>query len=59
MVMVQEGTATTAPAIDVSRIEAWRVMRELRAAGKHAYIMKLDPECAKWVVAGDEPLPDE
>jgi hypothetical protein len=59
MVLVQEGTATTAPAVDVSRTEAWRVTRELRAAGKHAYIMQLDSECATCVVAGDEPLPDE
>jgi hypothetical protein len=59
MVLLMEGSATTAPAVDVSRTEALRVTRELRDAGKHAYIMQLDSDCATCVFAADDPLPDE
>jgi hypothetical protein len=57
--VVVTASATTAPAIDVSRAEAWKLTRELRAAGHHVYIMRLDTECSSCVVKGDELLPEE
>jgi hypothetical protein len=59
MVLAEKGTVTRAACTNVSRAEAWQVTRELRAAGEHVYIMRLDAECATCVVAGDAPLPEE
>lgn len=56
-VRVQDGRATTATAIDVTRDEALRVARELRAEGRHAYIMRLDADCATCAVHADDPAP--
>lgn len=55
----ETGAQTFAPCIDVAREKAWRVARELREAGKRAYIMRLDTDPPTRAVGRDEPLPEQ